>query len=649
MSKLACIGHLSSARSLKSDRCNHKPLGEVTMSKFRRVSSHAALLISTLLLSTAALADRLDDVALEAFLDGVVNTSMEENHIAGAVVGVMVDNKVVVKKGYGYSDVANKIEVDPNKTLFRIGSVTKLFTYLSLMQLHEQGKLDLEADIQDYLPNLEIPKTYDEPIRVKNIFTHTAGFEDRIIGLFGDSEASLKPYDQLLAEQMPARVREPGIVSSYSNHSLGIAGLIIENVSGLSWAEYVQQNILDPLGMEFATAYQPVPEAISENSAKGYVWQNGEYVEKPFEYVPLGAAGTMSASADAMMTFLSMQLNGGAVDGNRVIGADTLAQMQSPLYSVHPQLNNWMYGYADSNSHGVEAFGHDGATLRFFTLFMMIPGTDTGVFVSTNTSGGGKVLKAVMQGLLDRYQPMEFEIVPTESPSDLATIVGTYVTFRHAYSTAGKLNLVNVAIEITPGDDAGEILLNYGVDGPKTAIEIEPKLFQIVDTDTKVFFDSDKHGLQRMFIGGASGSFYKVSGFDNPNSQLPVLIIALLLMLWALIRWPIQRLKSTRQPSAAEHRARVSYWWFALLGIVTVLGVLTNANEQIVFGMPDALRTFLNLSYFVLLLGFFVVVNTVRLLPDVGTETSIKVMHVIRGIFAAMFCWMLYYWNLVGS
>jgi len=619
------------------------------MGRLARVSSYTTLLISTFLFSSVALAGAIDDIALEAYLDGVIETSMKENHIAGAVVGIMVDNKVIIKKGYGYADVANKIDVDPDKTLFRIGSVTKLFTYLSLMQLHEQGRLDLEANIQDYLPNLEIAKTYDEPIRVKNLFTHTAGFEDRIIGLFGDSEASLKPYAQIFTEQMPARVREPGLVSSYSNHSLGIAGLIIENVSGLSWAEYVQQNILDPLGMNYATAHQPVPDALLKNSAKGYVWQAGDYVEKPFEYIPLGAAGAMSASANAMMIFLSMQLNGGFVNGQKVIGADTLEQMQLPFYSVHPQLDSIMYGYFESNSNGVEAFGHDGATLLFFTLFMMMPNTDTGIFVSTNTSGGGALLKAVMKGLLDRYQPLELAIVPTSTPSDVTAIAGTYINYRHAHTTPGKLNLVNGAVQITARDNAGEITLNYGSEGPKTAIEIAPKLFQIADTDTKVFFDTDKHGQRRMFLGSADGSFYKVSGFDDPDNQLFILIFAFFLMLWALIRWPIQRLRSTRQPSAAEHRARVSYWLFTFLGLVTVFGIAISTSERIVFGMPDALGTVLNLSYFVLLLGFFVVVNTVRLMPDVGTETAIKLMHVIRCVFAALFCWILYDWNLVGA
>lgn len=618
------------------------------MGPFTKVNFYARLFFFSLFVSSATQADRIDDVVLKAYLDGVIDTAMEENNIAGAVVGVMVNNKVVVKKGYGYADLEQKIEVDPNKTLFRIGSVSKLFTYLSLMQLHEQGKLNLEANIQDYLPNLEIATNYAEPIRVKNLFTHTAGFEDRIIGLFGDSEDSLKPYSQVLAEQMPARVREPGLVSSYSNHSLGIAGLIIENVSGMSWAEYVQQNILDPLGMDYATAFQPVPEKLKEYSAKGYVWQNGKHVEKPFEYVPLGAAGTMSASADAMMNFLSMQLNGGSANGETIISAETLAQMQSDLYSVHPKLNSWMYGYAGSNGHGIEAFGHDGATLRFFTLFLMIPDTDTGIFVSTNTSGGGKVLQAVMNGLLERYQPMDFDIEPLSNPSDAADVVGTYITYRHAYTTAGKINLVNGAVAVASGTNAGEITLNYGVDGPKTAIEIEPKLFQIVDTDTKVYFDTDKHGLQRMFIGSAGGSFYKVSGMDDPNTQAGLLVIALVLMLWALIRFPIQRLRSSRQPSAAEHRARLSYWWFSLLGLVILMGILGNANENILFGLSDAIIAFLNLSYFVLLLGFFVVVNTARLMPDIGTERSVKFIHAVRAIFALVFCWMLYYWNFVG-
>lgn len=245
-----------------------KYIGISTMTIQRNIfPGIAATLLLGFSLLAAAAPSMKDTPLLEAFIDGVVNTTMEDAHIAGAVVSVMVDGEVTIKKGYGYSNVAEKRPIDPDKTMFRIGSVTKLFTYMSMMQLHEQGKLDLNANIQDYLPNLEIPDTFPEPIKVINLFTHTAGFEDRVIGLFSYDEASLLPLSEVLGNNLPARVRPPGQVSSYSNHSLGIAGLIIENISEMSWAAYVRKNILNPLGMEYATAFQPVPDALKQHSS----------------------------------------------------------------------------------------------------------------------------------------------------------------------------------------------------------------------------------------------------------------------------------------------------------------------------------------------------------------------------------------------
>lgn len=383
-----------------------------------------------------------DTPLLEAFIDGVVNTTMEDAHIAGAVVSVMVDGEVTIKKGYGYSNVAEKRPIDPDKTMFRIGSVTKLFTYMSMMQLHEQGKLDLNANIQDYLPNLEIPDTFPEPIKVINLFTHTAGFEDRVIGLFSYDEASLLPLSEVLGNNLPARVRPPGQVSSYSNHSLGIAGLIIENISEMSWAAYVRKNILNPLGMEYATAFQPVPDALKQHSSVRIPLGKRYYTKQGFELVPLGPAGTMSASA--------------------------------------------------------------------------------------------------------------------------------------------------------------------------------------------------------------GGSFYKLDTIGTRAFHLGLLTFRLLLMLWALIAWPVQRFTTSRQSSTAESRSRRAYWCFSAITLFIILGIAANSSETIVLGASDSLIFFVNLAYLIPLLSLLTVVAAVRLATDTGTEVRIRTFHIAMGISSIALVWMFNYWNLIG-
>ena len=230
----------------------------------------AVVLSPASLLANPALNDR---VALEAFVDGVIESQMEEKHVAGVTVAIVFEDDLILAKGYGYADVENKIPVDPHKTLFQIQSVTKLFTWTALMQLYEQGKVDLDTDVNQYLKTLKIPDTFPQPITIRHLMAHTSGLDELIvIGTNRKDADSMLPLREVLAKDFPDRIRPPGEISSYSNHGTKLAGLIIEEVSGLTWEDYVRKNIMDPLQMTNATPYQPVPERIISNMSKGYSW-----------------------------------------------------------------------------------------------------------------------------------------------------------------------------------------------------------------------------------------------------------------------------------------------------------------------------------------------------------------------------------------
>ena len=185
-----------------------------------------------------------DPALLESFFDGMMNDHLKSKHIAGAVVAVVKDGNIVLKKGYGYSDYENKRPVSPDSSLFRIGSISKTFTWIAVMQLAAQGKLNLDEDVNVYLTDFEIPDGKGGPITLRNLMTHTPGFEDRLLGIFGRDEKTIRPYGEILKEQLPERVRPSGVEMSYSNHGTGLAAYIVENVSGLKWNENVEQNII---------------------------------------------------------------------------------------------------------------------------------------------------------------------------------------------------------------------------------------------------------------------------------------------------------------------------------------------------------------------------------------------------------------------
>ena len=231
---------------------------------------------------------------------------------------MVVDNKLFFAKGYGYADVEAKKPVDPDATMFRIGSVSKLFTWTAVMQLVEQGKLDLDADINQYLTEFKIPTTYPQPITLKNLLTHTPGFEDQVIGLFAHDPDEISPLGQLLARDLPARVRPPGELASYSNHGTALAGYIVPEVSGVPWEDYIEQNLLKPLGWTIRPCVSPAPTSCRPRCPRATSSSEGQFKEQGFEYVPAAPAGSMSASAADMARFMIAHLQNGRYESGTI-------------------------------------------------------------------------------------------------------------------------------------------------------------------------------------------------------------------------------------------------------------------------------------------------------------------------------------------
>src|SRR5215211_1330131 len=223
----------------------------------------------------------------ETFLDALIPSQLRNRSIAGAVVSVVKDGQVLFQKGYGYSDLEEKRPVLPDQTLFRPGSISKLFTATAVMQLVEQGRLDLDRDINDYL-DFSIPKTYPEPITLRQLLTHAGGFEETLKNLFVARESDIKPLRMYLVNEMPARIFPPGKIPSYSNYGFTLAGYIVERVSSEKFERYIENHILKPLGMNNSTFDQPLPPQLAPQMSKGYL--SASKKPRDFEWVQAAPA-----------------------------------------------------------------------------------------------------------------------------------------------------------------------------------------------------------------------------------------------------------------------------------------------------------------------------------------------------------------------
>src|SRR5437763_10347695 len=273
-----------------------------------------------------ALPHELTKSDFETFLDALIPSQLQNRDIAGAVVSVVKDGQVLFAKGYGYADFTAKKPVLADQTLFRPGSISKLFTATAVMQLVEQGKLDLDRDVNEYL-DFAIPKIYPEPITLRRLLTHTAGFEDTLKNLFVAHESDLKPLRTYLVNQMPARIFPPGKIPSYSNYGFTLAGYIVERASGEKFERYIDNHLLQPLRMTNSTFDQPLPPQLAPNMSNGYF--NASKKPRHFEFVHAAPAGALSTTAADMTRFMLAFLQDGTLEEATILKPETVRQMET--------------------------------------------------------------------------------------------------------------------------------------------------------------------------------------------------------------------------------------------------------------------------------------------------------------------------------
>src|SRR5579862_2208223 len=219
--------------------------------------------------ATPAATHVLEAADLQAFFDGIIPLQLERSDIAGASVLVMKDGNVLLQKGYGYADWKKKTTVDPVTSIFRLASISKLFTWVSIMQLQEQGKVDLDTDVNRYL-DFQIRPAFGQPITLRNLMTHTGGFEEETRDIIITDQKYKISLRDFLIDNQPMRLFPPGKIPGYSNYGVGLASYVVQRISGELFEQYVADHIFGPLGMTHSTFYQPPPKAFPATPSEGY-------------------------------------------------------------------------------------------------------------------------------------------------------------------------------------------------------------------------------------------------------------------------------------------------------------------------------------------------------------------------------------------
>jgi CubicO group peptidase (beta-lactamase class C family) len=493
-------------------------------------------------------AHQLTKSDVDAWLDGYMPYAMATGDIAGAVVAVVKDGEIVTERGFGYADVASKRPVDPKLTLFRPGSVSKLFTWTAVMQLVEQGKLDLDTDVNKYLPaDFQVPPRVGKPITLRNIMTHTAGYEEQIKNIITENPETAD-YVTLLKRWMPNRVFEAGTTPAYSNYATSLAGYIVERVSGEPFFDYIDKHIFAPLDMKHSTFRQPLPKELEPLMSTGYV--QASQPAKKFEMVGPAPAGALSSPGEEMAHFMIAHLQNGEYKGNRILKEETAKLMHDSPLTLLPPLNRMELGFFETNINGREVIAHLGDTDYFHTSLHLFLKENTGFYVSFNSGGkegaAHHLRLAMFSDFADRYFPgprIETRVDEATAKQHAQMMTGNWIGSRGAESTFFSVIGLIGQVKVTVGEK-GDLVIPDAKDlagQPIKWVEVAPFVWQDANGHDLLAAKVVDNKVTRFSFGllGPFEVYLRADAARNGAWLTPALCASLAVLALTVLFWPI--------------------------------------------------------------------------------------------------------------
>ena len=590
--------------------------------------------------ATAAASGPDDPAELARFTDAFMASALATQHAPGATVEVVAMGRVLLENGYGVADLDRKIAFKPT-TRLRAKSVSKAFTATAVMQLVESGAVDLSASVVSYLHGLSLPGGNDPPITLDQLLTQTSGLGDRGIGTMTTDRNAAADLRRYLETEMPPRVFPPGSAFLYTDHGISLAGLVVQEIAGVPFAQYMKDRLLGPLGMEKSTFDPPLDG--QTDIATGYQWSHGSFMRAPVGYFQVAPAVALVTTGHDMGRFLRMMLEGGAVDGRAVLRRETVALQQARHYALQPSAPGVAYGLYEWPRNGERLLVHGGLGHGYSTLVVLIPEHRVGVFIGTN-SDEPELRWSYLRAFMDHYFPVASSAKPQPiADADLARFAGTYREYRY---DGGRHEVLKQVI------DQGTISVNADATlsvswAPGRWAETAPLTFQNIDEpDERLSFQADDGGRIVRVLLPPDEATMKVSTFGSLQAFIGGFVLFLLLFLSAVIRW-LARGRSDRAVALFGVAALLNAVFLVVAPILFLPYAGLNGT-QLDFGEPLMFDVVFAIPFATGVLAVALLAVTARAWHRAMWRRGTRLHLTVIAIAAVLFPFFLNHWRLLG-
>lgn len=606
-----------------------------------------------------------DKEDLQSFMDTTFQKKMKEQHVPGSVITVVKDGQVIFSKGYGYADLENRVPMTPDKTLVRIASVSKLFTYTAMMQLYEQGKVDLKADVNQYLKGYTLKNEYSVPVTVEQLLTHTSGIDDNRIADLSKNKKDLLTMNGFLKKHLPKVVRKPGSIINYSSYDTALAGGIIEQVSGKPLNNFIQDNIFKPLEMKDSTLNRDMnPKGLES----GYQYENGKIVKaKSVEgYFNNYAIGGIISTSDDMAKFMIAQLNNGAYKDKRILKESTAINMHSQHATFDGRLPGTAYGFNEKIINGYRVIEHLGYSPdNIYSDMTLFPEENLGVFISIN-QGMNNVPDEVIEEIVKKYFPQKETLKDNKNvstgKSDLKKFVGTYRFSENPVSTFHKADAFPEGEDLTISlKDEKTLTLKgrdvfVGNEYTTNITEVEPLVFKRTDNGEYVIFKKNEAG-EIYYLAQQQdswhGTYEKLNWYELPNVQIGITLFSLTVFLVSVI-YSIGRMiyfiikKKRSELNSLKKTNFCMAFLISLLNITFFIAALFVLGEPTRYGISMEAKLLLCVPILNLILNLFFLVFIIMDWMKKNSKPYARAYYLLVALTGILYMWFLNYWNFFG-
>jgi CubicO group peptidase (beta-lactamase class C family) len=602
-------------------------------------------------------------VELAGFVDSLLFSQLKEEHVAGAAIAIVKDGELFFAKGYGHANVELQAPVVADQTIFGTGSTGKLFIWVAVMQLVEQGLLDLDTDVNQYL-DFSIPATYPQPITLRHLMTHSAGF-DNVPAMYAHQNTELQPLGTYLAAHVPVRIQAPGTSSAYSNSGAALAGYIVERVSGMPFDDYLSKHIFVPLDMRHTTFQQPLPAELAVNAATGYRYQNDTFQIVPPIYVRLPATGASHTTVTDMAHFMIALLEDGKYRDAQILSETTGQQIQQRLFSSDPRTNGMAYGLAEVTLNGQHILKHNGSyPASFNSILALLPEQHIGIYANYSSNGTFSHGEHFLQAFMNHYYPAITETTkPVANAAQLAAaMTGTYRATNAFHTTFAKLmvfvpgNFNDIQVIAHPdGSVSTRGLTEQPIEWVPIGADVLRRADGRLDSTGDLIFSRDSTGaLTRFSIqNNPYRAYVRVPWYETAGFSVVLLGFCFLTFLSAIIVWPVSAMFYRRRTglSAPQPVDRTIHWFAGAAVALYVLflpGFVLTAIEALNFGPNPLFMAVLALpligSGLMLVSGVLLVRSGFNARWSQGDR-----IHYGMVVLASLaYIWLLNIWNIWG-